>query len=276
MMNICDKCGKELSENAVFCDQCGNKVTAQPKEEIAAIPSENILPEKTPTKKSSRKLIIIIAAAAVLLIAGAVFLGISIANEKKTEPVSSDTEIPKTESTDTKKSEKEPEKKTDEMTEAERLRYEYFYGDTGIHINNAAETLVRNEDIFLGAKIIVSGRVSTILPTDTSDIYSLSVSDYNFSNDKYTNVRGKFYRSKQYKDLILLYGFDDELIATDLSGNIIWRNNYTSDSDGNYKINNVQIINDEILVEYTNLDYEAYYYCRMNIENGELLNSLEL
>jgi len=47
---ICNHCGQELQDDSVFCTNCGNKITAQPTQEVSCEPQQTTQP--APAKRN--------------------------------------------------------------------------------------------------------------------------------------------------------------------------------------------------------------------------------
>ena len=86
----------------------------------------------------------------------------------------------------------------------------------------------------------------------------------------------------KYRESIIIYNDisndnqgvgDDELLAIDADGNILWRN---ENKNKCYILGIVQLVNDEVLVPYWSADETKRIYCRINAETGETVNELTI
>lgn len=83
-------------------------------------------------------------------------------------------------------------------------------------------------------------------------------------------------RMLKYNNLIIVYGEsnDDEIFAMNLDGKIVW--NHTLDKKlGKYTVSNIQLIGNELLIEYSGSgNTSGQIYRRINADTGEKINEL--
>ena len=76
-MRYCEKCGKQLNDEAVFCEGCGTKVSEEIKEEVKQVftceSCKTNYADTTALSKSSRLPLIIVIANIIILIVFVLF-----------------------------------------------------------------------------------------------------------------------------------------------------------------------------------------------------------
>ena len=169
MSKYCSNCGNELRENAIFCDKCGSAITSET--------AENVIEETEQQKEKSnkKKWIVLLAVSGGIFIVILCIVVLMFTLPKGTVPTGNPSE-----EMSAAEENSNPNAVDNELTEEERLRNEYF---TDLHLRNdilygnrnIAEFLVRGQNIFNGAKLLINATVSSILPSENVNDFLVTV-----------------------------------------------------------------------------------------------------
>ena len=187
-MAYCTKCGRKLNDSALFCDKCGTAVNTENEEKN----NESIKADESTGNLqvlNNKKKIIVIASAifVCIAIAASAFLMLNHNKSKETNNTATTGNVKNDESV------KASEVTVEELSDEEKFCNEFFSDKHIMSVDNAADTLIRNPDIFKNAKIEIYGTIASTLPTDSENAFSYDVDVYEHGDThNYININGTY------------------------------------------------------------------------------------
>ncbi len=216
----CSKCGKELNENAKFCDSCGTKVEGKEKVENE---------EKAKKKSSNATIIVVILIAGILAIC--VVVGIIIMQKNKNiETAQTDTTMQTSQSGQTTKENKKEtaaNKNTDKsffelmyeskgkLTDRQKLILDYFDNDYFALSSADYNSLQRNPKIYKTAKVQAGFDIIKVVKSTDEECEVIGRLFYaDDDGDGFYN--GELNMDFEEKTLLKMKQLDERLVAGDV------------------------------------------------------------